>query len=63
MTLPPTTRRCTAIELLRLADNQLAALPDWLLLLPRLGWLALANNPARLAVGGEVIVRHPCIFH
>jgi serine/threonine protein kinase len=43
--LPPTLAACTNLELLRIAANDLAALPDWLFGLPRLSWLACAGNP------------------
>jgi serine/threonine protein kinase len=36
---------CINLELLRIAANQLTALPDWLLTMPRLAWLAYAGNP------------------
>ena len=36
-----------ALELLRISANRLDALPDWLLSLPRLAWLAFAGNPVR----------------
>ncbi len=47
--LPPSLAQCTKLELLRLAANAFeaeeAALPPWLLALPRLSWLAYAGNP------------------
>lgn len=36
----------TSLELLRLADNQLDTLPEWILTHPTLAWVALAANPA-----------------
>jgi serine/threonine protein kinase len=36
---------CTGLELLRISANRLSALPDWLLALPKLSWLAFAGNP------------------
>jgi serine/threonine protein kinase len=36
---------CVNLELVRLAANDFTELPDWLLKLPRLSWLALAGNP------------------
>jgi serine/threonine protein kinase len=44
-TLPETMSACTSLELLRIAANRFTALPDWLLQLPRLSWLAFAGNP------------------
>lgn len=47
--LPATLAQCRRLELLRIAANHFetvdAALPDWLLALPRLAWLAHAGNP------------------
>ena len=36
---------CERLELLRISANQLKGLPDWLLRLPRLTWLAHGGNP------------------
>jgi serine/threonine protein kinase len=36
---------CTALELIRIASNRFTTLPDWLLKLPHLSWLACADNP------------------
>ena len=43
--LPEAMAACRALELVRLSANALDALPDWLLALPRLAWLAFADNP------------------
>jgi hypothetical protein len=43
--LPEELSACVNLELLRIASNQLNALPSWLLTLPRLAWLAYADNP------------------
>lgn len=47
--LPASLAACERLELLRLSANHFeeaeAALPDWLLALPQLAWLALAGNP------------------
>jgi serine/threonine protein kinase len=38
-------RGCVNLELLRIAANRFQALPEWLLHLPRLTWLAFGGNP------------------
>lgn len=43
--LPAEMAHCTGLELLRIAANRLTSLPEWLLSLPRLSWLAFAGNP------------------
>ncbi|MBC7680914.1 MAG: leucine-rich repeat domain-containing protein, partial [Ferruginibacter sp.] len=46
--LPPELAQCQQLELLRISANPMAdagALPDWLLHLPRLAWLARAGTP------------------
>jgi len=43
--LPEELANCAALELLRIASNQLSELPTWLLQLPRLAWLAFSANP------------------
>ncbi|KAJ3304560.1 hypothetical protein HDV03_002513 [Kappamyces sp. JEL0829] len=43
--LPSEMGNCKSLELLRLADNRFSAMPDWLLSLPRLFWLAFSGNP------------------
>ena len=50
--LPENMQSCVNIELLRISANQLTSLPDWLLRLPKLAWLAFAGNPisSRLSV-------------
>ena len=43
--LPDTMRNMRDLELVRLADNRLETIPEWLLTHPKLAWLALAANP------------------
>ena len=43
--LPDEMAACRALELLRISANALDRLPDWLLSMPRLAWLAFAGNP------------------
>nr|WP_315207164.1 leucine-rich repeat-containing protein kinase family protein [uncultured Albidiferax sp.] len=46
--LPPALAQCQQLELLRFSANPMAdagTLPDWLLQLPRLAWLARAGTP------------------
>ena len=43
--LPLELANCRNLELVRLAANQLEELPQWLLTLPHLSWLAYAGNP------------------
>ncbi|WP_040262778.1 leucine-rich repeat-containing protein kinase family protein [Pseudomonas massiliensis] len=43
--LPASLAHCGALELIRIACNDLIELPSWLLRLPRLAWLAFAGNP------------------
>ena len=45
-------------ELLRIAANRLQLLPDWLLTLPRLSWLAFAGNPFSDANEAASLARH-----
>ena len=42
--------QCHNLELLRIAANRLTQLPQWLLTLPSLTWLAYAGNPVESAV-------------
>ena len=44
--LPLSLSECTYLELLRIAANRLQLLPDWLLTLPRLSWLASPATPS-----------------
>jgi hypothetical protein len=44
--LPETMQNMRHLELVRLADNRLEKIPEWLLRHPKLAWLALAANPA-----------------
>lgn len=43
--LPDEMANCTNLELLRISANQLGQLPEWLLALPKLTWLAFSGNP------------------
>ena len=43
--LPRSLAGCERLELIRLASNQLRELPDWLLAMPGLSWLAYSGNP------------------
>ncbi|MCY7368863.1 MAG: leucine-rich repeat-containing serine/threonine-protein kinase [Chamaesiphon sp.] len=47
--LPDEMAACQNLELIRLAANRLESLPDWLFTLPRLSWLAYADNPVCVA--------------
>ncbi|KAL1524338.1 hypothetical protein AB1Y20_019236 [Prymnesium parvum] len=38
--------RLKDLELLRIANNNIQELPEWLFSLPKLSWLAVAGNPA-----------------
>jgi hypothetical protein len=44
-TIPEEMAACSSLELLRIAANRLTVLPKWLFSLPRLSWLAYADNP------------------
>ena len=43
--LPDQLAQCQQLELLRMSANQLGVMPPWLVDLPRLAWLACADNP------------------
>ncbi|WP_439840507.1 leucine-rich repeat-containing protein kinase family protein [Aeromonas veronii] len=43
--LPASLANCRKLELLRIAANRIERFPEWLLLLPRLSWLAYSGNP------------------
>ncbi|HHQ4804453.1 protein kinase [Aeromonas veronii] len=43
--LPASLANCRNLELLRIAANRIERFPEWLLLLPRLSWLAYSGNP------------------
>ncbi|MFG6490464.1 leucine-rich repeat-containing protein kinase family protein [Roseateles sp. BYS78W] len=47
--LPASLAACETLELLRISANRLDGLPDWLLTLPRLTWLAHGGNPFSMA--------------
>jgi serine/threonine protein kinase len=54
-------RGCIGLELLRISANRFEALPDWLLQLPRLTWLAFGGNPVSAAphVPNPAVARLP----
>lgn len=43
--LPDTLQHCHRLELIRISANRLQAFPQWLTTLPRLAWMAFADNP------------------
>ena len=43
--LPEEMANCRNLELLRISANNIQELPEWLLTLPKLAWLAYADNP------------------
>ncbi|QET78265.1 leucine-rich repeat-containing protein kinase family protein [Aeromonas veronii] len=43
--LPTSLANCRKLELLRIAANRIERFPEWLLVLPRLSWLAYSGNP------------------
>jgi hypothetical protein len=45
--LPSELSNCKELELLRISANKLDHIPDWLLSMPKLTWLAFAGNPLR----------------
>ena len=61
--LPPGIARCERLELLRLSANRFErledALPDGLLALPRLTWLAHAGNPFNVAQEARALAATP----
>ncbi len=57
--LPDTLAACQGLELLRISANQLTGLPDWLLEMPRLTWLAFADNPFSDELEARVLAEHP----
>ena len=61
--LPDGIARCESLELLRLSANRFAtledALPDGLLALPRLTWLAYAGNPFNAAREARALAATP----
>ena len=62
-TLPASIARCERLELLRLSANRFEtladALPDGLLALPRLTWLAYAGNPFNAAHEARALAATP----
>lgn len=61
--LPEQMEACTALELLRIASNRFSTLPDWLLRLPRLAWLAYADNPVCDAAEAAALQRQAGQFN
>jgi hypothetical protein len=59
--LPAEMAHCRVLELLRISANRLQEpeLPDWLLALPRLAWLACAGNPFNAAREQAVLAGTP----
>lgn len=47
------------LQLLRISANQFDALPDWLLALPRLTWLAHGGNPFSAAAEADALANAP----
>ena len=45
------SKNLASLELVRLANNDLQALPDEVLRAPRLAWVALAGNPRLVGFG------------
>ena len=43
--LPDEMANCRNMELLRISANKIKVLPQWLLMLPKLSWLAYSDNP------------------
>ena len=62
-TLPAGISNCESLELIRLSANAFAriedALPDGLLALPRLTWLAVAGNPFNVAQEARALAATP----
>ncbi|MCE4554591.1 leucine-rich repeat-containing protein kinase family protein [Roseateles cellulosilyticus] len=57
--LPESLAACTTLELLRISANGLQGLPDGLLQLPRLTWLAHGGNPFSAAHEAEALAQAP----
>lgn len=57
--LPDSMQACKNIELLRISANDIHVLPAWLLTLPRLSWLAYANNPCSVLTQQEHVTLLP----
>ena len=54
--LPEEMQNCKRLELLRISANRLTLLPNWLLHLPRLSWLAFSGNPCSEKIENEVVL-------
>ncbi|MHC8295218.1 leucine-rich repeat-containing protein kinase family protein [Pseudomonas sp. LB3P58] len=59
--LPGSLRHCHRLELIRIAANQLSELPEWLLSLPSLAWLAYAGNPLETEADAAALEATPRI--
>ena len=57
--LPASLSACNSLELLRISANQLGGLPDGLLTLPRLTWLAHGGNPFSAAQEADALDHTP----
>lgn len=57
--LPASLASCESLELLRISANQLDGLPDGLLTLPRLTWLAHGGNPFSVAHEANALTHTP----
>lgn len=58
--LPVSMVCCQALELLRLSNNQLSSIPDWLFELPKLAWLSLGDNPSVTAPPRSTSILSSC---
>jgi Leucine-rich repeat (LRR) protein len=57
--LPEELSNCKQLELLRISANNITKVPDWLLSMPKLAWLATAGNPfPTVAVETAATSRH-----
>ena len=57
--LPASMANCERLELIRLAANHFTELPDTLLSLPALSWLAYAGNPFCDRLEAASLRQHP----
>ena len=57
--LPASLAQCRQLALLRMAANRFDRLPDCLLSLPKLAWLACAGNPSAPASAVRALLRDP----
>lgn len=54
--LPHEMAACRNLELLRISANQIQELPEWLMQLPKLSWLAYADNPCSIEQQNNVLL-------